>query len=147
MAKLFIACDHAAYLEKVELIKFLTKLGHEVQDLGPHSADRVDYPDFAREVCKEVQHEKGLGILLCGSGIGMSIAANRYKNIRAALCRTEKEAELSKQHNNANILCLGARINTQAELESITKAWLLSEFEKGRHSDRVAKFNDLGEVL
>lgn len=145
--KLFVACDHAAFTEKQALVEYLKAKGIEVHDLGPSSAERCDYPDFAKLVCQKVQKNEGLGILLCGSGIGMSIAANRYKNIRAALCRTSKEAELSKQHNNANVLCLGARINSFSELQSITDSWLSANFEGGRHSERVQKFNDLGVEL
>lgn len=145
--KLYVGCDHAAYTEKQALVEYLKTKGIDVFDVGPHSSERCDYPDFAKEVCRHVQKNEGLGILLCGSGIGMSIAANRYKNIRAALCRTQKEAELSKQHNNANILCLGARINSFQELQNITDAWLKATFEEGRHSERVQKFNDLGEVI
>ena len=145
--QLVLGCDHAAFSEKEVLKSFLVALGHDVLDVGTHSSERCDYPDFAQIAVKEIHNKQCLGILLCGSGIGISMAANRFSDIRAALCRSVKEAELSRQHNNANVLCLGARINTVDELKEITSAWLSSSFEGGRHSDRVAKFNQWGTKL
>lgn len=142
--KISIGCDHAAFEEKEELMNWL-KEKYEVSDCGTHSADRCDYPDFAKAVAHEVVKENHPGILICGSGIGISMAANRYKGIRAALCRTPKEAELSRQHNDANVLCLGSRINTVDEMKAMCEAWFAAEFEQGRHVGRIAKFNDLGE--
>lgn len=139
-----MACDHAAFEGKEGLKKHLST-NYEVVDLGTDSPERCDYPDYAAKLAKAVQEDPRPGILLCGSGIGISMAANRYKGIRAALCRTPNEAELSRQHNNANVLCLGARINSPEELIAITEAWFKAEFEEGRHTGRVAKFNELGE--
>lgn len=142
---LVIACDHAAFEEKEVLKQHLQSLGHNLVDVGTHSADRCDYPDFAKAGAQEVLKRQCLGIFLCGSGIGISMAANRFSGIRAALCRSVKEAELSKQHNNANVLCLGARISSIEEIISITDAWLKASFEGGRHSDRVSKFDEWGQ--
>jgi ribose 5-phosphate isomerase B len=144
--KVSIGCDHAAFEEKEQLLNWL-KESYDVSDCGTYSADRCDYPDFAKAVAKDVVSNSQLGILICGSGIGISMAANRYAGIRAALCRSTNEAMLSKQHNNANVLCLGARINTLEEIKQIVSAWFTAQFEEGRHTGRVAKFNDLGEKL
>jgi len=144
--KIYLASDHAGYAIK-EKVKALLKIGsHEVLDQGPNDETRVNYPDFAANVCRKIQvDQEARGILICGSGIGMSIAANRFSNIRAALCRTLEEAELSREHNDANILCLGARTTDESLIFEIVKKWLESSFAGGRHSDRIALFNDLGE--
>jgi ribose 5-phosphate isomerase B len=144
--KLAIGCDHAAFEAKETLKTYLESLGHEVQDLGTHSADRCNYPDYASAVAKSVANSSDVkGILVCGSGIGVSMVANRYKGIRAALCHTKEAALLSRQHNDSNVLCLGARLNSKEELEEITKTWLEGQFEEGRHSERIALFDQLGE--
>ena len=142
-----LACDHAAFEEKEMLKKHLLSLGHNLIDVGTSSNERCDYPDFAKAGAVEVLKLNCLGVFLCGSGIGISMAANRFAGIRAALCRSVKEAELSKQHNNANVLCLGARINSSDELVAITNAWLNSAFEGGRHLERVTKFDGWGTQL
>lgn len=144
MQKVYMACDHAAFEGKEALKKYLSE-NYEIIDLGTDSPDRCDYPDYAKKLAAAVQEDPQPGILLCGSGIGISMAANRYKGIKAALCRTPNEAELSRQHNDANVLCLGARINSVEELIAITDAWFGASFEEGRHTGRVAKFVDLGE--
>ncbi|MCF7796308.1 MAG: ribose 5-phosphate isomerase B [Lentisphaeria bacterium] len=141
---LAIGSDHAGFEAKQELIPFLTNEGHTVIDLGCNSADSVDYPDFAVMVAKSVQSgESDLGILICGTGIGMSITANKVLGIRAALCTSIAHAELSRQHNNANILCLGARLQSAQEQMDITLAFLNAEFEGQRHARRVDKIHDL----
>lgn len=127
------------------MVTWLRELGHEIVDIGPETPESTDYPLYAQRVVKEVVESNGFGILLCGSGIGVSMVANRYKNIRAALCRTPKEAMLSRQHNNANVLCLGARIQSFEELQQIVRSWIDSDFEGGRHQRRVDLFNSLGE--
>lgn len=142
--KVAIGCDHAAFEGKEELKKYLESK-FEVLDQGTYSADRCDYPDYAIKVAKTVVEEKIPGILLCGSGIGVSMAANRYKGVRAALVRTPEEARLSRQHNDANVLCVGARINSDEEIRAIVDAWFEAEFEDGRHTGRIAKFDNLGE--
>lgn len=144
--KISIGCDHAAFEEKEQLLNWL-KESYEVSDCGTYSKERCDYPDFAKAVAKDVVTNSQPGILICGSGIGISMAANRYAGVRAALCRSVNEAELSKQHNNANVLCLGARISSLDEMKKIITAWFAAEFEKGRHTGRIAKFNDLGEKV
>ncbi len=147
MTKIVIGSDHAAF-EMKEFVKELLVLQKiEVLDVGTHSADRCDYPDFATAVAKVVVDQKISGILLCGSGIGVSIVANRYKGIRAALCRSATDAEMSRKHNDANILCLGARTNSKKEIEAIIESWLTYQFEAGRHADRLEKFEKLGESL
>ena len=145
MTKIAIGSDHAAYDMKEMVKHFLQSKNFEVIDCGTHSADRADYPDYAIKVSKEVLDQNIKGILLCGSGIGVSIVANRFKGIRAALCRTECDAEMSRKHNDANVLCLGARVNTEDEIKKIIESWLKNDFEGGRHADRLKIFENLGE--
>ncbi|HJE03464.1 putative sugar phosphate isomerase YwlF [Aliarcobacter thereius] len=142
--KYFIASDHAGTILK-ELIKdILNKENIEIIDMGPNSKDRVDYPDFAKLVCEEVQKDKShFGILVCGSGIGMSMAANKFDKIRAALCHNIYSAKMAREHNDANVLCLGERVSGEGMIEEIIKAWLNSSFEGGRHKERVEKINNL----
>ena len=142
---LFIASDHAGFELKEELKKSLTDSGLDFKDLGPESAERCDYPVFAEKLSLEVQKDPlSYGVLICGSGIGMSMVANRFRGVRAALCRSIKEAKLSKQHNNANVLCLGQRIETDDSAVEILKYWLIEKFESGRHQDRVELFSNKG---
>ncbi len=144
--KIAIGSDHAAFDMKEMVKHFLQSQKIEVQDCGTYSSERADYPDYAIKVSKAVvSKEAELGILLCGSGIGVSIVANRFKGVRAALCRTECDAEMSKKHNDANVLCIGARVNTEDEIKKIVSAWLANSFEGGRHADRLKIFEDLGE--
>jgi ribose 5-phosphate isomerase B len=143
--KIFIGCDHAAFEEKQEVLNWLRE-SHEVEDLGCPSAERCNYPDFGSACAKAIQADQSArGILICGSGIGMSMVANRYKGVRAALIRNEEEAKLSRGHNDANVLCLGARLTPVEELKKIISVWLEAPFEEGRHTDRIALFNNLGE--
>ena len=129
-----------------ELVKqFLQSKNIDVNDVGTYSSDRCDYPDFAQKVSIEVIKNNIQGILLCGSGIGVSIVANRFKGIRAALCRSVEDAEMARKHNDANVLCLGARFTSEREIKSIIEAWFASQFEEGRHGDRLKKFENLGE--
>jgi ribose 5-phosphate isomerase B len=144
--KVAIGCDHAAFEGKEELKKYLESQ-FEVLDQGTFSADRCDYPDYATQVAKVVVEENIFGVLLCGSGIGVSMVANRYKSVRAALVRTPEEARLSRQHNDANILCVGTRINSNDEIKAIVDAWFEAKFEDGRHTGRIAKFDSLGEIF
>lgn len=141
MTMIFIASDHAALEAKSKLIQFLENKNTQVTDLGPTTAARCDYPDYAKKVAAAVlKTPQSLGILCCGSGIGMSIQANRYKGVRAALVWDEESASLAKMHNNANILCLGARLHSQEKLEKMTLAWLNGHFEK-RHQPRLDKLD------
>lgn len=143
--KIFIASDHAAYKCKQALYTELAQ-AYDVVDLGTSSEESTHYPLYAKKVCAELmKNPKALGILICGSGIGVSIVANRYKGIRAALCRDTQDAQLSRQHNDANILCLGGRSSSQSTISEIVKVWLQTAFEGGRHQERINMFNDLGE--
>jgi ribose 5-phosphate isomerase B len=142
--KYFIATDHAGVETKNFTIKLLKDMGHEVIDLGPNSNNRVDYPDFAKKVADEVSKDsKTFGILICGTGIGMSISANKIAGIRASLCHDSYTAEMARAHNDSNILCFGARVVGQGVIESILKAWNNTSFEGGRHANRVTKINKL----
>jgi ribose 5-phosphate isomerase B len=142
--KFFIATDHAGVNIKPNIIEMLVKKGHEVVDLGPENNDRVDYPDFAHKLCKEVLKDKNSqGILICGSGIGMSLAANKHKGIRAALCHDAYTASMARAHNDANVLCFGERIVGLGVAESIIDAWCNSSFEGGRHATRVQKIEEV----
>ena len=142
--KYFIGCDHAAYEGKEALKKYLDNNNIDYEDLGTHSADRCDYPDFGSAVAERVAAGDGRGILLCGSGIGISMAANRYVGVRAALCSSREDAELSRQHNDSNVLCVGARLRSKELIEDIVDGWMSAKFEGGRHTGRIEKFNSLG---
>ena len=138
--KIAIGCDHAAFDEKNNLIRYLENKNFLVKDFGCFGNDSVDYPDYARLVAKEIQKNNyDFGILICGSGIGISIAANRHRGIRAALCTSEFHAEMSRKHNDANIIALGARITPIDEMFSIISKFLDTEFEGGRHQNRIEK--------
>jgi ribose 5-phosphate isomerase B len=143
--KYYIGADHAGIEIKAFVKELFEKLGHEVEDLGPYSTDRVDYPDFAAKVCESVLSDtQSKGILICGSGLGMSMAANKFDGIRAALCHNEYSAMMARQHNDANILCLGERVSGYGMVEAIVNSWDSNEFEGGRHAGRVEKINKLG---
>ncbi len=138
--KFYIATDHAGIELKDYTVELLKAKSQEVIDLGPYSKDRVDYPDYAHRVATSVLEDKGSqGILICGSGIGMSMAANRHKGIRAALCHDAYTAMVARGHNDANILCFGERIVGKGVAESILDAWIASNFDGGRHTGRVEK--------
>lgn len=140
--KIAIGCDHAAFELKASLAALLEKQGHEVLNMGTNGPDSVDYPDFARAVCEAVLSGKAeRGVLICGSGIGMSMAANRFPGIRAALCSEPLSARLSRLHNDANVLCLGARLIGPTMAEEILGTWLSASFEGGRHAKRVEKLS------
>lgn len=135
-----IGSDHAGYASKEGILKYLKLDNHTITDVGTYSTDSVDYPDIAQKVATLVSQKKvDRGILLCGTGIGVSIAANKFSGIRAALCNTIELAELSRRHNDANILSLGARFHTVQELIEIIKVWLNTPFEGGRHIHRINK--------
>jgi ribose 5-phosphate isomerase B len=140
----YIGADHAGIEIKKFVKELFEKKGHIVEDLGPFDTSRVDYPDFASKVCKAVlSDEQSKGILICGSGIGMSMAANKFAGIRAALCHNEYSAMMARQHNDANILCLGERVSGYGMVEAIVEAWDKHSFEGGRHEGRVEKINNL----
>ena len=139
MKKIFIASDHAGYnLKNSVILKFSKK--QKIIDLGTNSKISVDYPDYAKKISKKVSFNKGsFGILICGSGTGMTIAANKTKNIRAALCYSKKNTKLSRLHNNANIITLGERLIDKNKAISLIKVFLSTKFEGGRHLRRVKK--------
>ncbi|WP_295701826.1 ribose 5-phosphate isomerase B [uncultured Helicobacter sp.] len=140
----FIGTDHAGFTLKAFVIAFLEAKGFRVVDLAPQTNERVDYPDYAKKVCEAMKTEAdSKGILICGSGIGMSIAANRFKHIRAALCTDAYMAKMARTHNDANVLCMGERISGVGEVKSILQAFIEYEFEGGRHLGRVQKLGDL----
>jgi ribose 5-phosphate isomerase B len=139
-----IGCDHAAYPLKETIRKFLIGAGIEVSDVGTHSEESVDYPDYGARVAAAVSAGTfGRGILLCGSGIGMSMVANRFPGVRAALCNDLFSAIMCRKHNDANILVLGGRVIGETLAIEIVKAWLETGFEGGRHQTRLDKFDRL----
>lgn len=141
--KLAIASDHAGYDLKEHIKSYLISKGHEVLDEGTNSTDSVDYPDFAKKLTKDVLEKNAeLGIGICGTGIGINIACNKQKGIRAALCSDPLSAKLTRAHNNANILNLGARIIGDELAIEIVENFLNSEFEAGRHQKRIDKLED-----
>ena len=138
--KFYIGTDHAGLELKNWTVELLRAKGHEVEDLGPYNTQRVNYPDYAHKVAKAVLADPdSQGILICGSGIGMSMTANRHAGIRAALCHDAYTATVARGHNDANILCYGERIVGKGVAESIIDAWLAGSFEGGRHEPRVKK--------
>ncbi len=142
--KIAVGSDHAGMMLSVDLAKSLTEAGHQVEDLGTYSEASVDYPDFAKKVADSVASGKTeLGILVCGTGIGMSITANKVHGVRAAVCRTEFEAKMARAHNDANILCLGQRVTGPGLAKEIVRAFISGSFEGGRHANRVAKITAL----
>ena len=140
MKKIFISSDHAGYKLKEEIKSYLSDKKFLFQDMGPYSDARVDYPDYAHKVAKKVKtNKKNVGILVCGSGIGMNVAANRHKNIRAAQCFNLKSTKLSRLHNDANIITLGSRLLTKKKALSCVIIFLNTKFEGGRHLKRIKK--------
>ncbi|RME05682.1 MAG: ribose 5-phosphate isomerase B [Bacteroidetes bacterium] len=135
-----IGCDHAGYEYKTSIVRMLKQKGYEVADFGTNSPDSVDYPDFAHPVAKAVESGKAtLGILICGSGNGVCMTANKHKGIRAALCWKVELAALARQHNNANIICLPARFVSLRLARKMVETFLETPFEGGRHERRVGK--------
>lgn len=142
--KIAIAADHAGYREKEKLKSTLDELGVVYDDMGTNSTDSVDYPDYARKVGEAVargDYEQGL--LVCGSGTGMAMAANKIRGVRAAVAWNEEIARLARRHNNANVLSLAARFQSDDEIKKIVKAWFDADFEGGRHERRVEKISEV----
>ena len=135
--RLHIASDHAGLALKTAIGRRLAQQGYDIVDHGTHNDASCDYPAFAHALSRAVEEENGRGILICGTGIGMSVAANRHAGIRAALCTTELHARLARRHNDANVLCLGARMTGDILAQAITDAFLATEFEGGRHQRRL----------
>ena len=146
-APVIIGCDHAAFSLKEEIKAWLEDNRIQVEDVGAYGEGSVDYPDFAVSVAEKVSVGKyERGILICGTGIGMSMAANKFQNVRAALCTDLFSGIMSRRHNDANILVLGARVTGAGLALEIVKAWLETPFEGGRHQLRIDKFNSLGKT-
>jgi ribose 5-phosphate isomerase B len=142
--KIFLASDHAAFEEKKELLEYL-KNSHEVVDVGTHNSESTNYAEWTIKLVEKVRSENTVGIMLCGSGIGVSMVANRFAGIRAALCRDQEDAKMSRLHNDANILCLSGRRTPVELIKKISDTFLSTPFEGGRHQIRIDQFNDLGE--
>ncbi|HLY08619.1 MAG TPA: ribose 5-phosphate isomerase B [Planctomycetota bacterium] len=142
--KIAIGADHAGFAAKEEIKSVIKALGHQVLDTGTSSDASVDYPDFADKVARAViGGDAEFGVLICGTGIGMSIAANKVRGVRAAVVTDEKTADLSRRHNNANVFCAGARITPVVKIAESLRVWLQTPFEGGRHQNRVTKISAL----
>lgn len=145
--KIAIASDHAGFEAKEELKPLLNELGIEVEDLGTMSGDSVDYPDYAKKVAEAVVHgEVNQGLLVCGSGIGMTISANKIDGIRAALAWNEETARLAREHNDANVLAIGSRTTPKEDIPKIVRAWFEAKFAGGRHERRIEKITELEKL-
>ena len=145
--KIIIGSDHGGFELKEIIREYILKKGIEVQDVGVFSADSVDYPDYAKKVGDEVKAGQGnLGILICGTGIGMSIAANKIKGIRCALCNDVYTAKMARGHNDANVLAIGGRVVGKGVALMIIDTFLNSNFEGGRHNTRISKIRDMEEM-
>lgn len=146
--RILMACDHGAWELKERLLAwFAAQPEHQVLDLGVYSGESVDYPDYAERLCRALldgQAERG--VLMCGTGLGIAMAANRFPGIRAALCHDEFTARLSRQHNDANVLVMGGRTTTPAVAEAMLDVWLATPFEGGRHQRRIDKLDALPGV-
>ena len=138
--KVFLASDHAGFFLKQAINNFLSRKGFKTYDLGPKNNDSTDYPDYAHLLAKKMtKHKNNMGILVCGSGEGMIMAANRHKNIRAALCYDTKSTKLSRKHNNANVMAIGSRLTKKEVALRCTDIFLKTKFEGGRHLKRIRK--------
>jgi ribose 5-phosphate isomerase B len=142
--RIAIGSDHRGFHVKARIIELLKRLNHEVTDVGTHGTESVDYPDFAHLVAVKVStHEVDRGILICGSGIGMAIAANKVAGVRAAPCHDDLTAEMSRRHNDLNLLCLSADMLGEKLIDRMVEIWLNTPFEGGRHARRVEKISQL----
>ncbi len=146
--KVAVGADHGGFELKNLILDTLTDLGHEVIDLGCNSPESVDYPDFAEKVARGVSDGSfDRGVLVCGTGIGMSISANKFPNVRAALCHNLFTARLSREHNDANLLAMGGRVIGTGIAKEMVKVWMETEFEGGRHEKRVNKIKVFDESM
>lgn len=142
--KVAVGCDHAGFEYKTRLASYLRERGYEVTDVGCDSAESCHYPIFAHRLCTLIQNGQcQAGILICGTGIGMSIAANKHKGIRAAACSEAFSARLTREHNDANVLCLGARVIDYQTAQQLSELFLTTEFIGGKHATRVAMLSDI----
>lgn len=141
--KIAIASDHAGYSEKEEVKRLLAGLGHEVLDCGAESGESVDYPEYAAKAAQKVSGgECETAVMLCGTGIGMAMTANKFRGVRAAVCYSEFSTEMARRHNNANVLCLGARSLSMDQIRRYVDIFLKTPFEGGRHLRRINKIHD-----
>ena len=146
--KISVGSDHRGVQVKQKILELLTQLGHETNDVGVETADSVDYPDIAAMVGRQVSEGTAdRGILICGTGIGMTIAANKFPGVRAAPCHDALTAEMSRRHNNLNVLCLSGDLLGAKLIDHMVKTWLATEFEGGRHARRVDKISELDQQL
>lgn len=146
MTKVLIAgSDHAGFALKQQLIGVAAELGYEVRDVGTHTTDSTDYPDYAHQVATAVAAGEGIGLLVCGSGIGMSMTANRHRGVRAAVCTDVFSAHVAREHNDANVLCMGQRVTGPGLAVDILRTFLGASFEGGRHARRVDKIEIDGD--
>lgn len=144
--KIAIGSDHVAVELKAIISAYVKELGHEIVDYGPNSPERTDYPKYGKLVAEAVVSQQAdAGILICGTGVGISISANKVKGIRAVVCSEPYSAQLSKQHNNTNILAFGARVVGSELAKMIVKSWLEAEFEGGRHAERIQMIHSIEE--
>lgn len=142
--RIAIGSDHRGFHVKGKISELLKRMGHEVIDVGTHGMESVDYPDFAQLVAAKVSHgEVDRGILICGSGIGMAIVANKFPGVRAAPCHDDLTAEMSRRHNDLNLLCLSADMLGEKLIDRMVEIWLNTPFEGGRHARRVEKISQL----
>jgi ribose 5-phosphate isomerase B len=142
--RIAVGSDHRGFVIKQKVIELLRRLEHEVIDAGPLNQESVDYPDVASVVAQKVSaHEVDRGILICGTGIGMSIAANKFAGVRAAPCHDDLTAEMSRRHNDLNVLCLSADMLGERLIDRMVEIWIKTEFEGGRHARRIEKIGEL----
>jgi ribose 5-phosphate isomerase B len=142
--KIALGSDHAGYAQKEQLKPLLLELGLDVEDVGTASEESVDYPDYARKVAEQVAGGKvDQGLLVCGSGTGMAISANKVNGVRAAVAWSEETARLARQHNDANVLAIGARTTPAEKIPEIVRAWFSADFEGGRHAQRIEKISKI----
>ncbi len=142
--RISIGSDHRGFQMKTKLVDVLQQLGHDVSDAGTHSVESCDYPDIALQVARRVScSEADRGILICGTGIGMQITANKFPRVRATTCHDEFTAEMCRRHNDVNVLCLSADMLGERRVDQLVKLWLTTEFEGGRHARRVEKIGNI----
>jgi ribose 5-phosphate isomerase B len=142
--RIALGTDHRGYPLRARVIDLLQRLGHEVEDLGTYTGEAVDYPDIAARVARKVSHnEVERGILICGTGLGMCIAANKFPSVRATACHDDLTAEMGRRHNDSNVLCLSADLLGERLIDRMVELWLSTPFEGGRHARRVEKIASL----
>ena len=142
--KIAVASDHRGYEVKGKILSLIEDLGHEALDYGPNASDSVDYPDFAAKVAKDVSGSAvDRGVLICGTGIGMCMTANKFTDVRAAVCHDDLTAEMSRRHNDANVLCLSADLLGDRLVNRMVEIWVTTDFEGGRHARRIEKITQI----